>query len=197
MDSSPAEHTADTSRRAAAGSRPPLIVRHALIDDVLGAHEQALGADLSGYRGHVYRTFNFVRALAGYPEDTRGLAVAAAFHDIGIWTDHTFDYLEPSARRALAYVGAREPAVNAVALRRVLDSHHKLTPCAGDPLAEAFRRADLTDLTWGWFRFGLPRGLVADAQAVFPNAGFHRRLCRVAVRWLPAHPLRPLPMVRW
>lgn len=173
-----------------------LIVRSGLIDDVLGAHEHALGRDLAGYRGHVYRSFNFARALAGYPADTAALAAAAAFHDLGIWTERTFDYLEPSARRAAAYVESRGLPVDVSGLRKVIDSHHQLSR-SDDSAAEAFRRADLVDLSWGWFRFGLPRGLVAEAQAAFPNAGFHRCLCRVGVRWACAHPLRPLPMLRW
>lgn len=178
-------------------SRPSLITRHGLVDEVLGAHEQAIGRDLAGYRGHVYRTLNFAWAQADYPGDTLGLVVAASFHDLGIWTDLTFDYLEPSARRAVAYVEAHELAVDTRALRRVLDSHHKLSRCAGDPQAEAFRRADLIDLSWGFLRFGLPRALVAEVQAAFPNAGFHRCLGRVGLRWARAHPLRPLPMLRW
>ena len=32
------------------------------------------------------------------------MAIAAAFHDIGIWTAGTFDYLEPSVRVAAAYL---------------------------------------------------------------------------------------------
>lgn len=31
-------------------------------------------------------------------------AIAAVFHDIGIWTNHTLDYLDPSAGQAKAYL---------------------------------------------------------------------------------------------
>jgi hypothetical protein len=32
------------------------------------------------------------------------LVIAACFHDLGIWTDHTFDYLSPSAGLARDYL---------------------------------------------------------------------------------------------
>ena len=43
---------------------PSLVTRHALLDDVLATWQHALGRDATAYRGHVYRTFNFARALA-------------------------------------------------------------------------------------------------------------------------------------
>jgi hypothetical protein len=77
--------------------------------------------------------------------------------------------------------------------------HHKLTRAPHDAgrLTEAFRRADLVDLSLGRIRFGLPRPYVAQVRGAFPNAGFHRALAVISLRWLVAHPLRPLPMVRW
>lgn len=183
--------------RSALASRPSLVLRHALIEDVLGGHEAALGDDLAGYRGHVYRTFNFAWALAGYPRDSLGIALAASFHDLGLWTARTFDYLEPSVRRALEYTSTRRLPVDTPALERVIEHHHQLTPCRHDAAVEAFRRADLVDLSWGWVSFGLPRELVSEAHLAFPNAGFHRCLWRVGWRWVLTHPLRPLPMLRW
>ena len=31
-------------------------------------------------------------------------AIASVFHDVGIWTDHTFDYLDPSIEQAKIYL---------------------------------------------------------------------------------------------
>jgi hypothetical protein len=39
------------------------------------------------------------------PEQLEKVAVAAAFHDLGIWTDGTFDYLPPSIRLAREWLG--------------------------------------------------------------------------------------------
>lgn len=170
-----------------------------LLEDVLEQHRHVLGRDFAGYRGHVYRTFNFALALAGQPPSSRGLALAAAFHDLGIWADGTFDYLEPSARRAVAYARTHGLAVDPAELEQTVVSHHKLTRYRGAEPAriEAFRRADWVDVSWGALRFGLPRGWLREVRRAFPNAGFHRCLLRVGWRWVRAHPARPLPVLRW
>ena len=82
-----------------------LVVEHPVIDRVLDAHRQALGDDFDGYRNHIYRVASFFNELG--PDrfvPTPALAVAAAFHDLGIWVEHTFDYLEPSARLAQRFL---------------------------------------------------------------------------------------------
>jgi putative acetyltransferase len=61
-------------------------------------HREALGHDLPAYENHVVRVLRFVAALGG--ELSEPLVVAAAFHDLGIWTARTFDYLEPSVELA-------------------------------------------------------------------------------------------------
>jgi HD superfamily phosphodiesterase len=35
-------------------------------------------------------------AIAGGRGDLEKIAAAAVFHDLGIWTDRTFDYIAPS-----------------------------------------------------------------------------------------------------
>jgi hypothetical protein len=176
-----------------------LVLEHPLLDDVLESHRGVLGRDFEGYRGHVYRTFNFAMALSGAGAVEPELAVAAAFHDLGIWTDSTFDYLLPSARRALAYARERGLSVDATTLDLAVSWHHKVRPYrgAGATSVEAFRRADWIDVSWGLLRFGLPRELVRDAHHAFPNAGFHGCLLREGLRWAASHPLRPLPVLRW
>ena len=54
---------------------------------VLATWREALGRDVDAYRGHVYRMLNFSRALAGDERAGDALAVAAVFHDLGIWTE--------------------------------------------------------------------------------------------------------------
>ena len=79
------------------------------VEQVLGNHASELGHDFIGYRNHVYRVVNLCVAILG---NSRGelekIAVAAVFHDIGIWTNHTFDYIAPSATRARAPCGSRD-----------------------------------------------------------------------------------------
>ncbi len=174
-----------------------MIDRHPLVEDILATWTAALGPDLAGYRGHVYRVLNLCRALAP-SADAEQTAIAAAFHDLGIWSDGTFDYLPPSAARAAAFLDAtgRGRATDAVA--RAIEMHHKLLPYHGDDavLVEAFRRADLIDVSLGLVRFGLPRGVVRGVRAAFPNCGFHATLARLIGRELVRRPWRPLPMMR-
>jgi HD domain len=67
------------------------------VDAVLDIHASELGHDLIAYRNHVYRVVNLCLAIV---EDSRvdleKIAIAAVFHDLGIWTNHTFDYIAPS-----------------------------------------------------------------------------------------------------
>ena len=64
-----------------------VVSTHALAEEILDSWRQAIGADLPGYRGHVYRTLNVCRALApDVPEDR--IAVASAFHDLGFALAH-------------------------------------------------------------------------------------------------------------
>jgi HD superfamily phosphodiesterase len=74
-----------------------IIETHETIDGLLQEWRSDLGADHIAYRNHVYRVFNLSSRLAcATGEDSEKLAVAAAFHDVGIWLDQTLDYLEPS-----------------------------------------------------------------------------------------------------
>ena len=180
--------------------RQGVVASHPLIDEVLDAFRPAIAGDLPGYRGHVYRVFNFSRALVrddGNPDDR--LALAAVFHDLGIWSDGTVDYLGPSAERVRAHLAGTPRAGWSDELGRMVEMHHKLTPYRGEHarLVEAFRRADLVDLSLGLVRFGLPGALLRDIRAAFPYADFHRRVVTLVGSWALGHPLRPLPMLRW
>jgi hypothetical protein len=176
---------------------PSLVDRHGLIDESLDAFRAAIAGDFTAYRGHVYRVFNFSRALAGDVADRDDkIALAAVFHDLGIWSDHTVDYLPPSARRLRERLEASGQQAWSGELSRMVELHHKLTPCRGEPLVEAFRRADLVDLSLGLVRFGLPRAYVREIQTRFPSAGFHLRVVQLVGGYALTHPLRPLPMFR-
>ncbi len=171
-----------------------------LVDEILASHKEALGGDLPGYRNHVTRVLHFLFALA--PElriSEQPVLIAAAFHDLGIWTARTFDYLAPSSVLAHDYLQARglEPLRQEVDL--IIQQHHKVRPYRGpfSPSVEAFRRADLVDVSLGLVRFGLAPQFVHSVRAALPNARFHSRLLAFTGRQFLRTPLRPLPMVRW
>jgi hypothetical protein len=175
----------------------PTITRSALMDELFEASRDVLGTDLAAYRNHAYRVLNLSHALGAPPAEGRKLEIACVFHDLGIWSDGTFDYLEPSARRAREYLEREGLSTWAVDVTRMIADHHKITPAGGAALVGTFRRADWIDVSLGLLRFGLPRERVAEIRAAFPNAGFHRRLVALGGARLVSHPLSPLPMLKW
>ncbi len=159
----------------------------------------ALGSARLAYAGHAYRVLNYARTLLGSGEHDHELALAAAFHDLGIWSDRTFDYLPPSIQRAEHFRRQFVPEVDAELLAAIIRDHHVLRGLRTglEPaLREAFRGADLVDVSRGRLRAGLPRSLVEEVVARFPYRGFHGILLKTGLGWAVRHPLRPLPMVR-
>jgi hypothetical protein len=159
-----------------------------------------LGGDYDAYRGHVYRVFNLAYSVLGNePDGEEQLAIACVFHDLGIWTARTFDYLGPSEALASEYLHLHDLRDWIRPVTLAIDHHHKLRPYSGphETLVEALRRADLADLSFGLISGGLDRILARKTRDAFPNAGFHRRLMGLSFGWALRHPLRPLPMLKW
>ncbi len=173
-----------------------------LLDDVLDHHAGQLGRDFTAYRNHTYRVANFCCVLAereGRHVDEwllRTISVAAAFHDLGIWTEGTWDYLPPSRRRAHDWLQAHGHPHCHAHVDEMIVQHHKLSPYHDDTLVEAFRRADLADVSRGLLASNIPRAFLSEVFAHYPNAGFHRRLVHFSCRHLLRHPLNPMPMMR-
>jgi hypothetical protein len=171
----------------------------ATLDRLLNEHRRAIGRDFPGYRNHAYRVANLcAAACSATPSQLETIAIAAAFHDLGIWTDGTFDYLEPSVRLARSYLAASGNERQAAEVVAMIRDHHKLTPPGANPtaLVESFRRADWADLSMGAIAFGIQRPLARLLFTVWPSAGFHRRLVQLTLERWRRHPLSPLPMVR-
>ncbi len=170
-----------------------------LVDDVLDTFAPVIGADFVGYRNHVLRVLNYYCALAAAPRVPEPVLIAAAFHDVGIWTDGTFDYLEPSIRRAVAYNTATRAERLNDEVRAIIAAHHKLRRYRAQhaDTVECFRRADLIDVSLGTVRCGLPAAFIRELRTALPSAGFHSGLVARAWRQFLRSPLRPLPMLRW
>jgi hypothetical protein len=171
----------------------------ALVDELLAPFTPALGRDFQGYRNHVQRALNHYQALSGgaAPPDT--VLLAAPFHDLGIWTSGSFDYLAPSVHLAHAHLAAQRLDRHGPEVAALIHEHHKLRRYRG-PFAdsvECYRRADLVDVSLGLVRFGLPLAHLRAVRAAFPDAGFHWRLATLTARQFLRAPLRPLPMLHW
>jgi hypothetical protein len=196
MTRSKPDGVAHTPMGAAAGY-DALLTRIPIIDDVLNDHAPALRDDFVAYRNHVYRIVNLSVAMVGASELEK-IAVAAVFHDLGIWANGTFDYIPPSIALAHDYLVARAREDWAAEIEGMIADHHKITrsTAGSDSLVEAFRRADWIDVTRGLRGFGIPRPFVARLFATWPDAGFHWRLLTLTLDRFRSHPLTPLPMVK-
>jgi hypothetical protein len=97
------------------------------LDALLTAHATSLGGDAIAYRHHAYRVANFYWLLA--PGDALALeklSIAVAFHDLGIWTAGTFDYLPPSRQLARAHLHATGHADWCDEVDAMIDAHHRI-----------------------------------------------------------------------
>ena len=178
---------------------PVLVTSIPIVDGVLDHYAAALGDDFILYRNHVHRVVNLCLAVTGgNRHHLDKIAVAAAFHDLGIWTDHTFDYLAPSVSLAREHLAADSRADWIPEIEAMIANHHKITRARAHPdwLVEPFRRADWIDVSYGFRRFGLARPFIESLFAAWPSAGFHWRLVELTAAWSRRHPLTPLPMVK-
>ena len=107
------------------------------LDALLAAHAGSLGEDATGYRHHAYRVANFYWLLApGDADALEKLSIAVAFHDLGIWTAGTFDYLPPSRVLARDYLHQTGKAAWMVDVDAMIECHHKVmrTPAGTSPV---------------------------------------------------------------
>lgn len=171
------------------------------LDELFAPWAAALGRDYIAYRHHVERLLALCEALAadaGVSLDPLALRVAAVYHDMGIWSDGTFDYLAPSMARAAAWLETAGRTDLIAQVSAMIGQHHKVRAAgpATDPV-EIFRRADWMDVTLGLLNAGLPRARYRELLQRYPDAGFHLRLVELSGKQLLTSPLKPLPMFRW
>jgi len=157
-----------------------------------------MGYDFERYRNHVCRVFTNCLLIDSAKINVEKYAIAAVFHDIGIWTNHTFDYLDPSAEQAKAYLEkpGRQEWIEEITL--MIYWHHKVTKYHGkhEELVESFRKADWIDVSLGLLSFGYDKQKINDTRKSLPNLGFHIFLIKGTVGNFFRHPLNPLPMFR-
>lgn len=168
------------------------------IRKIFGRYQAQLGKHMALYRNHVLRVYHLTMVMQPLMTETdrNKLAVAAAFHDIGIWTHGTFDYLKPSIELARQYLQEEGLAHYADEVALIIDNHHKLTPYRGNTLVENFRRADLVDLSLNLFRYDFKREDLRHLNRHYPSLGFHRFIFGQIAKNILRHPLRPLPIVK-
>lgn len=163
-----------------------------LIDELLDSSE------LAGYRNHVYRMVNFCFAQGEFNQEQKEkIVIAGCFHDLGIWSADTFDYLPPSINLAKDYLVTSGREAWRDEISTMIDLHHRIRKCEEGSLVEVFRKGDLVDFTLGLFKCGIPSEYVREVKQQFPNKGFHKQLVHRACRWTLRHPLNPVPVLKW
>lgn len=170
------------------------------LDTLLDQWSATLGADLGAYRNHNYRIANFCIALAGADAgQIEKIGIACAFHDIGVWTVGTLDYLEPSRVLAAVHLAEIGKSEWSAEIEAMIMEHHKLRSAGASagPLVEPFRKADWIDVSMCTLSFGLSRAFMREVREAFPNAGFHKLLMKATAKQLRTDPLHPMPMMRF
>lgn len=171
-----------------------------LLDEILEPWESTIGDDFEGYKNHVTRMLNFCFYLVIPSEEERKkLIIAAAFHDIGIWSGNTVDYLPPSLVQARNYLNENGLEAWTEEIELIISEHHKVRQVKNDqyPLIEWFRRADLVDFSLGLIRHDVPKSFIEEVKDALPNAGFHKRLMELTWQQIKKDPFHPAPMMKW
>ncbi|SEI44818.1 hypothetical protein SAMN04487995_0813 [Dyadobacter koreensis] len=169
-----------------------------LVDDLLKPFETVIGKDYKRYRNHVYRVFRNCLLIDEQAINQEKYAIAAVFHDIGIWTNHTIDYLDPSIQQAEIFLknSGRQDLLEEVSL--MISWHHKISPYRGkhQSVVENFRKSDWIDVSLGLLTFGFDKKIITQNRKRIPNLGFHVFLLKSISRNFFKHPLNPLPMFK-
>lgn len=169
-----------------------------IIEELLQDFKENIGKDYEKYRNHVYRVFLNCLNIDSEKSNAEKYAVAAVFHDIGIWTDYTIDYLNPSIGQARKYLSATGKEEWADEIRLMIYWHHKTGRYRGpyEKTVESFRKADWIDVSLGLLSYGFDKKKIQANRESFPNKGFHLFLLKKITKNFFRHPLKPLPMFK-
>ncbi len=166
------------------------------IDSILEVHRSLIGADWAAYRGHCQRLFCYLSCFGLSPNEITLTEVAIAFHDLGIWTADSMDYLAPSCEAARLYISDQNLEIKIDLVEDMINSHHKMTKAKTHHLAEYLRKADLIDLSATWLRFGIPKEEIKAIKKAFPFVGFQKKIYTKVAKHALKHLWNPFPMLK-
>lgn len=169
-----------------------------IIEDLMQNFKPVIGGDHAKYKNHVSRVFLNCLLFDTEKNNEEKYAIAAVFHDIGIWTNNTFDYLNPSIEQAKIYLTetVKQNWIDEIAL--MIYWHHKMSKYKGKQakIAENFRKADWIDVSLGLLTFGIDKRKIKENKRKLRTLGFHVFLFKTTLRNFLRHPLNPLPMFK-
>ncbi|RXK83908.1 HD domain-containing protein [Filimonas effusa] len=169
-----------------------------LIESLLLSYKEVIGGQFNAYRNHVYRVYLNCLLIDPTEANAGKYAVAAVFHDIGIWIKHSFDYIDPSIEQAEYYLTEEGACDWVEEIAAMIYWHHKTAKYKGNYqlTVETFRKADWTDVSFGLFRFGLKPKQLKENRRNYPGRGFHLFLLKGVSGHAFRHPFYPLPMFK-
>src|SRR6218665_2637999 len=172
--------------------------KYPLIENLLQKFQSSIGSDYDRYRNHVYRVFLNCLLLDTDKNNDDKYAISAVFHDIGIWTNHTFDYLAPSIEQAKMYLAETNKQDSFEEIKLMIDNHHKISAYKHKyaKTVETFRQADWIDVSFGLLTFAADKQSIKINKHKFPTLGFHRFLIKATTKNFFKHPTNPLPMFK-
>jgi hypothetical protein len=145
-----------------------------IIEELLQRYKPAIGVDYAKYQNHVYRVFLNCLLIDSEKNNEEKYAIASVFHDIGIWTNHTFDYLDPSIEQAKIYLTetGKQDWIDEITL--MIYWHHKMSKYQGkhEKIVENFRKADWIDVSLGLLTFGFDKQKIKEKQKKVTKPGF-------------------------
>lgn len=166
------------------------------IVEILHPFKASLGIAYVPYLHHACRVKKYACHLLSITESDL-ITVTAAFHDLDVWENETMDYLEGSSRLAKRYVIDHTLDIDLTELDKVITLHHQLVKIRNHPTAEAFRKADLIDLSAGLINLGLTRSLIRQTEKHYPRHGFTQLIMKKVISWSARNPTNPFPMIKW
>lgn len=167
-----------------------------IIEDLFQKYKPVIGDDYDRYRNHVYRVFLNCQLMDSDESNIEKYAIASVFHDIGIWTDNTIDYLYPSMENAKIYLTESEKQDWIEEITLMIYWHHKISKYQGkhSKTIEFFRKADWIDVSLGLLNFGYESQKIKQFRKKIPNLGFHLFLINKIFKRFFKYPYNPLPM---
>jgi len=168
------------------------------IENLLLNFKEDIGPHYDKYRNHAQRVFLFCVLMDDDKKNEEKYAIASIFHDIGIWTNHTFDYLQPSIEQACIHLTkiGRQDWIEEISL--MISYHHKISRyrSKNEYIVENFRKADWIDVSFGLLNFGVDKKKIKEIRKAIPALGFHKFLFTASLINLLKHPFNPLPMFK-
>lgn len=152
-----------------------------LIEEIVDKYRSYLKTDYVMYRNHCWRIFTYTLFMMKRPHDPKveikKLAVAIAFHDIGIWIDLP-EYEDASRREMRDYLQQNQLEDWMVEIDLLIEHHYQVFQkgLPEDSIIEIFRKAHLTDFSWGIYSKNLPLEVFHQTVKKYPLAGYHYRM---------------------